>query len=198
MSSFILKSTSPCAEVQKWNFSFTLEFVVRNQQTLQCKIITNPWQKSPKSRAMLIFGYYTTRSLSTNHSTGWSIAEHFMLTSNKRFSHSTGRPFTLLPTSHWHQKRLFLVYGPHTNSELLFWYQWEVGNNVNNHSVSISYTLLKSKFLIAMLTKRFPQPDEPTWRKNILSNSKKLTAKSVNTRVPSPQPISNGEGRKRP
>ena len=39
---------------QRWAFPLPFDFVPRNQQTLHCEIITNLWQQSWKTRAMLI------------------------------------------------------------------------------------------------------------------------------------------------
>ena len=52
------------------------------------------------------------------------------------YSNNTGWPFTLFPTTRWHQnKGCVSVPGPRTKTELLFWYQREVWTNLMCHLV---------------------------------------------------------------
>ena len=54
----------------------------------------------------------------------------------RKWKADTGWPFRLFQTSHWHQnKSWILVHRPYTKSQLLFWYQWEVLNNLHSHPV---------------------------------------------------------------
>ena len=55
---------------------------------------------------------------------------------NQKDKVCTGWPFWLRQTCRWHQnKRSVLVHGPHTKTEVLFWFQWEVWHNQNGHPV---------------------------------------------------------------
>ena len=57
----------------------------------------------------------------------------------------TGWPLKLFQTSRWHQnKGCVLVHVPHTKTELLFWSQREVRNNLNGHPVVLSVSLCLS------------------------------------------------------
>ena len=61
---------------------------------------------------------------------------------------STGWPFRLWQTSHWHQNNSsVLVWGLCTKMQLLFWSQREVCHNLNGHPVGWGVSKLDSKCL---------------------------------------------------
>ena len=60
----------------------------------------------------------------------------------KRSGECTRWPFTLFPTSRWHQNKSPVLVGDLcTKTQPLFWCKWEIGNNLNGHPVQVSWKI---------------------------------------------------------
>ena len=78
------------------------------------------------------------------------VLKFFPSFSDNFFKHFTGWPFRLCQTSRWRQnKSCVLLNGPHTKTELLFWWQREVWDNQNSHHVIVS--MVKLTMIIVLL-----------------------------------------------